>query len=89
MKTSEFLERQSSCLKEVEKLTKQVTSGEMDETEGVARIESAMQMLESKTVVYQRRSYLRSKMPRVLWHFVIFLILFFVLIAAKYFRWIV
>ncbi|WEN14779.1 hypothetical protein PY254_16325 [Rhodanobacter sp. AS-Z3] len=88
MKNSEFLERQNSTLKEVEKLTNQLSSGEIGQEEGMARIESTIQTLEAKTRIQQQRSFLRQEMPRVLWHFVIFLILFFTLIAAHYFGWI-
>lgn len=57
MKTSDYLQRQSDALAEVQRITGRIEAGTIAQAEGFERIEAIMQALEEQTADYlpQRR----------------------------------
>lgn len=86
MNANEFVQRQQSALSEVQRLTCQLESGEISEAEGMARIESVMQALETQTSTYQRQRRLAWARPRVLWRMGAAVLLVLAVVALLYVR---
>ena len=84
MNTNDFVQRQKAALSEVQRLTSQLESGEIAETDGMARIESVMQGLEAQTRTYQRQRRLAWAMPRISWRLAALVLIMLAFIAMLY-----
>ena len=84
MKANAFVQRQQAALAEVQRLIRQLESGEIGEADGMARIESVMQALEAQTDGYQRQRRSAGGTSRLSWWLAAVVLLAVAVIAMLY-----